>query len=132
VRSRGKRAVVRLLASLAALGVACWKSESPGAGAGSPISTVESYPGLPRNDKAGFIFGVPKLAPGPHSLTVLIVAKDGGARPRSFGSFKPNRNPLLCSGAVAELFRSPGESARWSRLPKLPRRLFPAPCIRRP
>jgi hypothetical protein len=38
----------------------------------------EAYPTLPGNDKAGFVFAVPKLPPGPHSLTVTIVAKDGG------------------------------------------------------
>lgn len=38
----------------------------------------EAYPNMPDNDKAGFIFGVPDLPPGPHTLTVEIVAKDGG------------------------------------------------------
>ena len=28
--------------------------------------------------KAGFIFGIPDLPPGPHTLTVEVVAKDGG------------------------------------------------------
>lgn len=38
----------------------------------------EAYPNMPDNDKAGFIFGVPDLPPGPHTLKVEIVAKDGG------------------------------------------------------
>ena len=38
----------------------------------------EAYPALPDSDRAGFIFAIPKLPPGPHSLTVSIVAKDGG------------------------------------------------------
>jgi hypothetical protein len=54
-------------------------------GSGIPAQTgqafpgvKEAYPNLPDNDKAGFIFGVPKLAAGPHSVIVTIVAKDGG------------------------------------------------------
>jgi len=39
---------------------------------------VEAYPNMPDNDKAGFIFGVPDLPPGAHSLSVEIVAKNGG------------------------------------------------------
>ena len=38
----------------------------------------EAYPNLPDSDRAGFIFAIPKLPPGPHWLTVVIVAKDGG------------------------------------------------------
>ena len=38
----------------------------------------EAYPNMTDNDKAGFIFGVPDLPPGPHTLKVEIVAKDGG------------------------------------------------------
>jgi hypothetical protein len=38
----------------------------------------EAYPNMPDNETAGFIFGVPDLPPGPHSLKVEIVAKDGG------------------------------------------------------
>lgn len=38
----------------------------------------EAYPNVTDNDKAGFIFGVPDLPPGPHTLKVEIVAKDGG------------------------------------------------------
>lgn len=38
----------------------------------------EAYPNVTDNDKAGFIFGVPELPPGPHLLKVEIVAKDGG------------------------------------------------------
>lgn len=36
------------------------------------------YSGYPDVEKAGFGFGVPELPPGPHTLTVTIVAKDGG------------------------------------------------------
>jgi len=46
---------------------------------GLPFPGVkEAYPNMPDNDKAGFIFGVPDLPPGPHTLKVEIVAKDGG------------------------------------------------------
>lgn len=46
---------------------------------GQPFPGVkEAYPSLPDNDKAGFIFGIPDLPPGPHTLTLEIVAKDGG------------------------------------------------------
>ena len=38
----------------------------------------EAYPTMPDNEKAGFIFAIPKLATGPHSLSVTLVAKDGG------------------------------------------------------
>jgi hypothetical protein len=38
----------------------------------------EAYPNLPDNEKAGFIFGLPDLPPGPHTLRVEVVAKDGG------------------------------------------------------
>jgi hypothetical protein len=38
----------------------------------------EAYPNMPDSDKAGFIFGIPDLPSGPHTLTVEIVAKDGG------------------------------------------------------
>ncbi len=46
---------------------------------GQPFPGVkESYPNSPDNDKAGFIFAVPDLPPGPHFLKVEILAKDGG------------------------------------------------------
>jgi hypothetical protein len=46
---------------------------------GQPFPGVkEAYPNMPDNDKAGFIFGIPDLPPGPHTLTVEVVAKDGG------------------------------------------------------
>lgn len=38
----------------------------------------ETYPNFPDNDKAGFLFGIPKAAPGAHTLTVVIASKDGG------------------------------------------------------
>jgi len=39
---------------------------------------LQTYPGYPDADKAGFGFGIPKLPPGPHVLTVTFIAKDGG------------------------------------------------------
>jgi hypothetical protein len=46
---------------------------------GDPFPGVkEAYPNLPDSDRAGFIFAIPKLPPGPHSLSVTIIAKDGG------------------------------------------------------
>jgi hypothetical protein len=46
---------------------------------GQPFPGVkEAYPTMPDNDKAGFIFGVPDLPPGSHTLKVEVVAKDGG------------------------------------------------------
>jgi hypothetical protein len=46
---------------------------------GDPFPGVkEAYPNLPNNDKAGFIFQVPDLPAGPHTLTIEVVAKDGG------------------------------------------------------
>jgi hypothetical protein len=46
---------------------------------GDPFPGVkEAYPNFPDNDKAGFIFAIPKLSQGPHSLSVTIIAKDGG------------------------------------------------------
>jgi hypothetical protein len=38
----------------------------------------EAYPNITDNDKAGFIFGIPDLPPGPHTLKIEIIAKDGG------------------------------------------------------
>lgn len=46
---------------------------------GDPFPGVkEAYPNMPDNDRAGFIFQVPDLPPGPHTLTIEVVAKDGG------------------------------------------------------
>ncbi len=46
---------------------------------GQPFPGVkEKYPNMTDNDKAGFIFGMPNLPPGPHALKVEILAKDGG------------------------------------------------------
>ncbi len=36
------------------------------------------YPGFPDAARAGFGFAVPGLPPGPHTLTVTILARDGG------------------------------------------------------
>jgi hypothetical protein len=38
----------------------------------------EAYPNVPGNEKAGFMFQIPDLPPGPHTIKVEIVAKDGG------------------------------------------------------
>lgn len=38
----------------------------------------EAYPNVPGNDNAGFMFQIPDLPPGPHTIKVEIVAKDGG------------------------------------------------------
>ena len=39
---------------------------------------VEVYPNYPGVDKPGFGFGIPALPPGPHSLTLTLIARDGG------------------------------------------------------
>ncbi len=39
---------------------------------------AELYPGYPDKDHGGFGFAIPPLAPGPHTLFVTLVAKDGG------------------------------------------------------
>jgi hypothetical protein len=38
----------------------------------------EVHPGYPESDSSGFGFALPVLPPGPHTLTVTIVARDGG------------------------------------------------------
>jgi hypothetical protein len=38
----------------------------------------EAYPTFPSSDKAGFGFGVPSAAAGPHLLVVTFTARDGG------------------------------------------------------
>jgi hypothetical protein len=38
----------------------------------------EAYPTFPNSDKAGFGFGIPSAAAGPHLLVVTFTAKDGG------------------------------------------------------
>ena len=46
---------------------------------GMPFPGVkEAYPNTPENDKAGFMFQIPDLPAGPHTLRLEIVAKDGG------------------------------------------------------
>lgn len=46
---------------------------------GMPFPGVkEAYPNLPENDKAGFMFQIPDLPPGLHSIKLEVVAKDGG------------------------------------------------------
>jgi hypothetical protein len=40
---------------------------------------AELYPQYPERDRAGFGFFVPQTARGPHTLTLTLVAQDGGA-----------------------------------------------------
>src|SRR5262249_35703784 len=40
--------------------------------------TGEAYPKYPGVEGAGFVFSLPALPPGPHALTVTVIAKDGG------------------------------------------------------
>ena len=54
-------------------------------GATSPVAlnqpfpgVAASYPGFPNAEKAGFGFPVPKVAPGIHTLTITLIAADGG------------------------------------------------------
>jgi hypothetical protein len=54
-------------------------------GASSPVAlgqpfpgVAQSYPGYPDADKAGFGFPIPKIDSGIHTLTITLVAKDGG------------------------------------------------------
>ena len=55
------------------------KGPAAPAAIGRPFPGVrEAYPNYPDADKAGFIFAVSALVPGSHTLTVTIVAKDGG------------------------------------------------------
>ena len=39
---------------------------------------AQAYPGYRNADKAGVGFPVPKLSPGAHTLTVTLIARDGG------------------------------------------------------
>ena len=36
------------------------------------------YPNYPDTEKAGYIFSIPKMSPGPHTLTVHVKARNGG------------------------------------------------------
>ena len=46
---------------------------------GMPFPGVkEAYPNIKDNDKAGFMFLIPDLASGPHSMKIEVVATDGG------------------------------------------------------
>lgn len=46
---------------------------------GMPFPGVkEAYPTMPDNETAGFTFQIPDLPPGPHSIRLEVVAKDGG------------------------------------------------------
>lgn len=54
-------------------------------GASSPVAVnqpfpgvAQSYPGFANADKAGFGFPVPRADPGIHTLTITLIAKDGG------------------------------------------------------
>ncbi len=39
---------------------------------------AQTYPGFPNTERAGFGFPVPKVDPGLHTLTVTLIANDGG------------------------------------------------------
>ena len=39
---------------------------------------AQTYPNFPNTDHAGFGFPVPKVDPGLHTLTITLIAKDGG------------------------------------------------------
>ncbi|MEP7132557.1 MAG: hypothetical protein ABI914_05285 [Acidobacteriota bacterium] len=39
---------------------------------------ARSYPNFPNTDRAGFGFPIPKVDPGLHTLTITLIAKDGG------------------------------------------------------
>lgn len=46
---------------------------------GMPFPGVkDAYPTMPENETAGFTFQIPDLPPGPHSIKLEVVAKDGG------------------------------------------------------
>jgi hypothetical protein len=46
---------------------------------GQPYPGVENvYPGFPDAVRPGFGFAIPALPPGPHTLTITIIARDGG------------------------------------------------------
>jgi len=46
---------------------------------GMPFPGVkEAYPKMPENETAGFMFQIPDLPSGPHSIKLEVVAKDGG------------------------------------------------------
>ncbi|MEO8189008.1 MAG: hypothetical protein ABI682_01595 [Acidobacteriota bacterium] len=55
------------------------------AGVTSPVAlnqtfpgVAQSYPNFPNTDRAGFGFPIPKVDPGLHTLTITLIAKDGG------------------------------------------------------
>ncbi|MCA1581723.1 MAG: hypothetical protein LC796_10120 [Acidobacteria bacterium] len=39
---------------------------------------AQTYPGFPNTERAGFGFPVPKVDPGLHTLTITLIANDGG------------------------------------------------------
>ena len=43
----------------------------------SHAGVAEAYPGYPGLDKPGFAFALPPLAPGPHTLNLTLVGRDG-------------------------------------------------------
>jgi hypothetical protein len=54
-------------------------------GATSPVArnqpfpgVAAAYPGLPNAERAGFGFQIPRVEPGIHTLTVTLIATDGG------------------------------------------------------
>ncbi|MFY9551641.1 MAG: hypothetical protein WAU32_10860 [Thermoanaerobaculia bacterium] len=65
-------AEIRIVSELGPVGSALLHMKMPG--------LFLSYPDYPeaRNDAGGFGFAIPKLPPGPHTLTFTLIANDGG------------------------------------------------------
>lgn len=63
-------AAVRIAATGAPPGLAALRGDFPG--------VPEMFPGFPDSAKPGYGFSLPPLPPGAHTLTVTIVANDGG------------------------------------------------------
>jgi hypothetical protein len=61
---------VRVATELGEAGDAMIGTKFPGVAA--------TFPDLPGADRAGFGFAVPELPPGPHTLRITLVARDGG------------------------------------------------------
>ncbi len=65
-------AEVRVATELGPAGMAVVGQPHPG--------IAELYSEYPERDRAGFGFFIPQIACGPHTLTLTVVARDGGAR----------------------------------------------------
>jgi hypothetical protein len=59
--------------------IATEKGDAGNAAVGMPRpDLVKAFPDIPEAEKGGFGFFIPPLEPGPHSLFLTLVAKDGG------------------------------------------------------